>query len=88
MEHIKAKIQHIFEQKLGIDKHKLQATTNLQELNLDEIDVVMLTICLEDAFEIMIDDEQFAQLQTMDEIYQFISQQIEQHEKHHSAANP
>jgi acyl carrier protein len=84
MENINSRILDILEQKMGIDKQKLQQNSSFQELGFDEIDRIMLTVCLEDAFEIMIDDEQFAEVKTLPALTSFIGEAL----RLHSLAHP
>lgn len=87
MENINLRILDIFEQKLGIDKHKITSTSNFAELGLDEIDKIMLIVCLEDAFEIMIQDADFAKIDNVVDLTNFIHSALKSHTAAHNVQN-
>ena len=70
------KVRAIIAEQLGIDKEKIQPESHLiNDLKADSLDVVALVMDLEQEYGIEIPDEDLAQLQTVQNILDFIDQQ-------------
>lgn len=83
MEQVLLQILDIFEQKLGIDKQKLSPELSFADLGLDEIDKIMLLVCLEDAFQIMINDHEFSKVDSINSLVTFMSNSLRGHARQH-----
>ncbi len=70
------KVRAIIAEQLGIDKEKIQPESHLiNDLKADSLDVVALVMDLEQEYGIEIPDEDLAQLQTVQNILDFIDKQ-------------
>lgn len=70
------KVRAIIAEQLGIDKKKIQPESHLiNDLKADSLDVVALVMDLEQEYGIEIPDEDLAQLQTVQNILDFIDKQ-------------
>ena len=70
------KVRAIIAEQLGIDKEKIQPESQLiNDLKADSLDVVALVMDLEQEYGIEIPDEDLAQLQTVQNILDFIDKQ-------------
>ena len=70
------KVRAIIAEQLGIDKEKIQPESHLiNDLKADSLDVVALVMDLEQEYGIEIPDEDQAQLQTVQNILDFIDKQ-------------
>ena len=59
----------------GIDANEITMETTMDELGLDSLDSVGLTLDLEDQFRIDLDEGEVNQCATLGEIYQLINKQ-------------
>ena len=59
----------------GIDENEITMATTMDELGLDSLDSVGLTLDLEDQFRIDLDEREVNQCATLGEIYQLINKQ-------------
>lgn len=57
----------------GIDANEITMETTMDELGLDSLDTVGLTIDLEDQFRIDLDEAEINQCATLGQIYQLIN---------------
>lgn len=80
MDSIKERIAKIFEHKIGFDRSKLCEQT-FNDLGMDDLDTMMLTVCLEDEFKIIIDDEQLDKITTFKGLVEFVAKQVEKRER-------
>ena len=70
------KVRAIIAEQLGTDKEKIQPESHLiNDLKADSLDVVALVMDLEQEYGIEIPDEDLAQLQTVQNILDFIDKQ-------------
>ena len=70
------KVRAIIAEQLGIDKEKIQPESHLiNDLKADSLDVVAMVMDLEQEYGIEIPDEDLAQLQTVQNILDFIDKQ-------------
>ena len=63
-EQIQKRIIEIVSSILNIDEKNIKDSTSLSELHADSLDVVEISMCLEEEFEIVITDEQLDELKT------------------------
>lgn len=71
-------VKKVVAENLGAPMDKIQGPSNIQEdLGADSLDVVELVMALEEEFEMEITDEEAEALMTVDQIVDFISEQLE-----------
>lgn len=73
---IETRILEIFNQKLGFDQKELETKT-FAMLEMDELDMIMLAVCLEDEFKIIIDDEKLINIKSFRALVTFIKSELE-----------
>ncbi len=76
MNNIETRILEIFNQKLGFDQKELETKT-FAMLEMDELDMIMLAVCLEDEFKIIIDDEKLINIKSFRALVTFIKSELE-----------
>lgn len=76
MNNIETRILEIFNQKLGFDQKELETKT-FAMLEMDELDMIMLAVCLEDEFKIIIDDEKLINIKSFRALVTFIKNELE-----------
>lgn len=76
MNNIEERILEIFNQKLGFDQKDLETKT-FEMLEMDELDIIMLAVCLEDEFKIVIDDEKLINIKSFRALVTFINGELE-----------
>lgn len=72
---VESRILEIFKQKLGIEQNELEAKS-FQMLEMDELDMIMLAVCLEDEFRLIIDDEKLFNVKDFQELVIFIKGEL------------
>lgn len=77
---IETRILEIFNQKLGFDQKELETKT-FAMLEMDELDMIMLAVCLEDEFKIIIDDEKLISIKSFRALVTFIKNELEKEAK-------
>ena len=70
-----AMVNEVFEESFEIEKKKLQPQMHVfNDLGLDSLDIVDLVVALQKKFDVRIrDDERIRTIQTLGDIYQFIT---------------
>lgn len=64
-------------EQFGVSADSLSAQTNLkEELSADSIDVVELIMALEEKFDVTIEDEDVANIETISDIVEYINARI------------
>lgn len=67
------KVKEILLENLGCTEEDIKMESNLMEdLEADSLDIVELSIALEDEFDIIVQDDDFEKLQTVEAIVQYI----------------
>ena len=67
------KVKEILLENLGCAEEDIQLETNLiDDLGADSLDIVELSLALEDDFDIIVEDEDFEKLQTVGAIVEYI----------------
>lgn len=70
---IEAKVFDIVSKQLGVEKEKISRTSDFQkDLNADSLDIVELTMELEDQFDTQIPDEKAEGIKTVGQAIDFI----------------
>ncbi|MCP4007207.1 MAG: acyl carrier protein [bacterium] len=73
MESVRKKIQHVVARKLNLDPGQLIPESNFAlDLGADSLDLVQLVMAIEAAFDIDVPDSDFAELQTMNDVTQYV----------------
>ncbi len=73
MESVRQKIQHVVAQKLNLDPGQLIPESNFAlDLGADSLDLVQLVMAIEAAFDIDVPDSDIAELQTMNDVTQYV----------------
>lgn len=74
---ILSKVQTIVAEQLGLEDDQVKANSNFStELGADSLDVVELVMALEEAFEIEIPDESAANISTVQDAVDYISENV------------
>ena len=66
------KVIAIIAEKLSINKADVKATTSLQDLGADSLDLVEIIMKLEEAFGIEIDDEKAESLKNVQDVIDYV----------------
>lgn len=70
-------VKKVVAENLGASMDKIESTSHIQDdLGADSLDVVELVMALEEEFEMEITDEEAEKLMTVEEIVDFISEQL------------
>lgn len=70
------KVVEIIVENLGVAKEDVTAEANLMEdLGADSLDAVEISMAIEDEFDIEVDDEDFAQLKTVQDVVDYLDKQ-------------
>lgn len=76
-EDIQQRVVKIFVQELGVDHHEVIPSARVQEdLGCDSLDVVELTMALEDEFGIEIPDESVLKVVTVQDVFDYLGQHV------------
>lgn len=76
-EAIKTKVIKLIADQAGVAEDSIKGETNLQsDLELDSLDIMDLLLVLEEEFDLQIPDEELSNIQTVDDIVNY----IERHE--------
>ena len=59
-------------QSIGVAGHRIDESNSLEQLQIDSLDMVDLTICLEDEFEIELSDDVVGNFKTVGDIVRHI----------------
>lgn len=63
------KLKELIAENLGCEMEDIKGDTNLiEDLDADSLDIVELTMAIEEEFSIKIDDEEIAKVKTVDDI--------------------
>ena len=74
---IKEKVQDIICNQLGIEKEKVvESASFTKDLGADSLDVVELVMAFEEEFSIDIDDDKAGQMQTVENVIEYISKEV------------
>jgi acyl carrier protein len=77
MRGVARQIRSLVAAKFGIDETMLRQHVDLSDdLGADSLDLVELLIAIEGLFEIRIPDEDFAELQTLDEVTGYVAARL------------
>ncbi|NLO97151.1 MAG: acyl carrier protein [Peptococcaceae bacterium] len=66
------RVKNIIVEQLGVDEDEITPTTTFQSLNADSLDIVELIMALEEEFNIDIADEEVENIQTVNDIVNYI----------------
>lgn len=73
MENLFERVKEILLENLGCEEEDIKLTSNLvEDLEADSLDIVELSMALEEEFEISIADEDFEKLMTVEAIIDYI----------------
>lgn len=68
------KLQNIISSNFGLDKEEIKLESNLQDdLGLDSLDAVELSMAIEEEAGIEIADDDFQNLKTIDDLLKFVN---------------
>lgn len=70
------KVKEIIVDQLGIEEELTEDTTFIDDLGADSLDMVELTMALEDEFNISISDEEAQQIKTVGDAVEYIDNEL------------
>lgn len=76
MDAIAARVRTVIRAELGLDEDALASASALRDLGADSMDLVSLTMALEDEFKIEISDRDAAQLLTVQHVVDYVQAHV------------
>ena len=74
---IEERVMDSIAEQLGIAREEIKPEATFDELNADSLDLVELTICLEEDFNVEIPDEDAEKLTTVKDVITYITAKVE-----------
>ncbi|HCZ05674.1 MAG TPA: acyl carrier protein [Thermotogae bacterium] len=76
-EEIFEKVRTLVAEKLGVDEDEVELTSSLEEdLGADSLDLVDLTMAIEDEFGVRVEDEELEKIKTVEDIVERLSKEL------------
>lgn len=76
-EEIFEKVRTLVAEKLGVDEDEIELESNLEEdLGADSLDLVDLTMAIEDEFGVRVEDEELENIKTVEDIVKKLSKEL------------
>jgi len=76
-EEIFEKVRTLVAEKLGVDEDEVELESSLEEdLGADSLDLVDLTMAIEDEFGVRVEDEELEKIKTVEDIVERLSKEL------------
>ncbi|MCD6254297.1 MAG: acyl carrier protein [Thermotogae bacterium] len=76
-EEIFEKVRTLVAEKLGVDEDEVELESSLEEdLGADSLDLVDLTMAIEDEFGVRVEDEELEKIKTVEDIVKRLSKEL------------